>query len=175
MRHFLIDTDTASDDAVALIMAVNNPSIEVEAVTIVSGNVAVAQGVQNALYTLELCGKEIPVYQGATKPISRPLHTAHFVHGNDGMGDIGLELQGRLPRKGNAIDVIIDTINRFPGELELVTLGPLTNIAIAILKEPSIIQKIKQCVIMGGVGSGYGNITPVSDVVSISNNRIDLS
>ena len=143
MRHILIDSDTGSDDAVALIMAANNPSVKVEAITIVCGNVPTEQGVQNALYTLELCGSEIPVYKGAAKPLLRPLQTAQFVHGEDGMGDIGLDLQGRVPQPGNAIDVIIETINKFPGTIELVTLGGLTNIAIAILKEPTIAKKVK--------------------------------
>jgi purine nucleosidase len=163
MRHFLIDTDTASDDAVALIIAVQDPSIRVEAITVVAGNVPVEQGIQNALYTLSLCQKQIPVYKGASKPLVRPLHTAQFVHGQDGMGDIGLDLQGRSPAAGNAADVIIDTIHRFADQLEIVTLGPLTNLAIALLKDPSITGKVKTCTVMGGIGYGYGNVTPVSE------------
>ena len=163
MRNLLIDTDTASDDAIALIMAMKYPEVKIEAITVVAGNVPVEQGVQNALYTLELCRQNIPVYQGAAKPLLRSLQTAQFVHGEDGMGDIGLDLQGRKPQKGNAIDVIINTIEAFPEQIELVTLGPLTNIAIAILKAPTIVNKVKQCTIMGGVGRGHGNITPVSE------------
>ncbi len=163
MRHFLIDTDTASDDAVALVMALTDPDIQVEAITLVAGNVPLQQGLQNALYTLELCGKQIPTYAGAAQPLLRALHTAQFVHGTDGMGDIGLPLQGRTPTPGNAIDVIIDTIKTFPNEIELVTLGPLTNIALALAKAPEIAPLVKQCTIMGGVGKGRGNITPVSE------------
>ncbi len=91
MRRFLIDTDTASDDAVALVMALNHPGVEVEAITVVAGNVEVDQGVQNALYTVELCGRRTPVYRGAAAPLRRPLSTAHHVHGEDGMGDVGRE------------------------------------------------------------------------------------
>ncbi len=163
MRHFLIDTDTASDDAVALIMALNHPDVKVEAITVVAGNVPLDQAVQNALYTTELCGYEGKIYRGANKPLIRPLQTAQFVHGEDGMGDVGLELHGRVPHTDNAIDIIIDTIERYPNEIELVTLGPLTNIAIAILKEPSIVHKVKKCVVMGGIGQGVGNVTPVSE------------
>jgi purine nucleosidase len=79
------------------------------------------------------------------------------------MGDIGLDLQGRKPADGHAVDVIIDTINRFPNEIELITIGPLTNVAIALLKAPEIAQKVKNCIIMGGVGKGSGNITSVSE------------
>ncbi|MEM6805674.1 MAG: nucleoside hydrolase [Bacteroidota bacterium] len=163
MRHILIDTDTASDDAVALIMALQYPDVKVEAITVVAGNVPVEMGIQNALYTCELCGVNVPVYRGAAKPLMRELETAQFVHGQDGMGDIGLDLQGRKEREGNAIDVIVDTIHKFEGELEIITLAPLTNIALAILKDPSIVDKVKQCTIMGGIGEGVGNITPVSE------------
>jgi purine nucleosidase len=163
LRHFLIDTDTASDDAVALIMALNYPGVKVEAITVVSGNVPVSQGLQNALYTAELCGKQASVYQGMDKPIMRPLETAQFVHGQDGMGDIGLPLSGRVAAEGHGVTVIIDTIHRFAGEITLVTLGPLTNIAVALLQDPSIAGKVKGCVIMGGTGQGYGNVTPVAE------------
>lgn len=163
MRHFLIDTDTASDDAVALIMALRDPEIQVEAITAVAGNVPLHMALQNALYTIELCGKQTPVYAGSAKPMLRTLETAQFVHGQDGMGDIGLDLLDRKHAAGNAVDVIIDAIRRFPGQIELVTLGPLTNIAIALLKEPGIAQLVKQCTVMGGVGLGHGNITPVSE------------
>src|SRR5687767_11049609 len=149
MRHFLIDTDTASDDALALVLAVQNSSIHVEAITLVAGNVPVEQGIQNALYTLELCQKQISVYQGSSKPLIRTLHTAQFVHGQDGMGDIGLPLHGRIPATGNAIDVIIDTIHRFAHQIEIVTLGPLTNLAIALLRDPSVSGKVKSCTVMG--------------------------
>jgi purine nucleosidase len=163
MRHFLIDTDTASDDAVALVMALNQPEVQVEAITVVAGNVPLAQAVQNALYTVERCDKRVPVYEGLAKPLLRPLETAQFVHGQDGMGDIGLPLQGRLPVAGHAVTAIIETIHQFAGEIILVTLGPLTNIAAALLQEPTIAQKVKSCVIMGGTGQGYGNVTPVAE------------
>ena len=163
IRPILIDTDTASDDAIALIMALKYPGVNIEAITLVAGNVPVEMGIQNALYTCELCDVEVPVYKGAAKPLLRELHTAQFVHGEDGMGDVGLDLQGRKEQEGNAIDIIIDTIHKFPHKIELITLGPLTNIALALLKDPSIASKVKQCTIMGGIGKGVGNITPVSE------------
>jgi purine nucleosidase len=163
MRKWLIDTDTASDDAVGLVLALQAKTVEVKAITVVAGNVGLDQGVQNALYTVELCKAKTPVYAGAAKPILRTLSTAQFVHGEDGMGDVGLPLQGRKPAQGHAIDVIIETIQANPGEIELVTLGPLTNIAIALLKEPGIAQQVKRCHLMGAVGQGPGNITPVSE------------
>ncbi len=163
MRHFLIDTDTASDDAVALVMALTYPDVKVEAITAVSGNVHVDQAVQNALYTVGLCGKQVPVYRGAEKPILRSLETAEYAHGRDGMGDIGLPLSGRIPAEGHGVTEIIETINRFAGNITLVTLGPLKNIALALLQDPSIAGKVKDCITMGGTGQGRGNVTPVAE------------
>ncbi|MEA3335224.1 MAG: nucleoside hydrolase [Chloroflexota bacterium] len=163
MRHFLVDTDTASDDAVALVMALQNPEVQVEGVTVVSGNVPLEQGVQNALYTVELCQKQVPVYAGMARPLLRPLETAQAVHGQDGMGDIGLALGGRQPAEGHAVPIIIETIRRFAGKITLVTLGPLTNLALALLEDPAIASMVDRCVIMGGIGQGYGNVTPVAE------------
>ena len=162
-RHFLIDSDTASDDAVALVMAMGYPGVQIEAITVVAGNVPVDQGVQNALYTVELCGQSIPVYSGMPGPLIRPLETAQYVHGQDGMGDIGLPLTGRSPASGRAVEILIDTIHEFASELTLVTLGPLTNIAVALRQDPTIAQAVSECVIMGGIGRGPGNITPVGE------------
>lgn len=163
MRRFLIDTDTASDDAVALVMALNHPDVRIEAITVVAGNVPLKQGVQNALYTVERCGKQVPVYEGLEKPLLRPLKTAQYVHGQDGMGDIDLPLSGRRPADGHAVNVIIDTIRRFVGEITLVTLGPLTNVAVALLRDPSTASKVEKCVIMGGIGFGHGNVVPAAE------------
>lgn len=163
MRHFIIDTDTASDDAVALLMALQHPEVLVEAITVVAGNVPLGHGVQNALYTVERCGKSTPVYVGIDKPMLRPLETAQFCHGEDGMGDIGLSLTGRMPADGHAVDVLMDTIHRFAGQITLVTLGPLTNVAAAVLRDPSIVSAVERCVIMGGIGFGYGNIVPAAE------------
>src|ERR1700756_3734274 len=88
-QPILIDTDTASDDAVALIMALRSPSVEVKAITTVAGNIPVEQATQNALYTVELCDAEVPVFRGAAKPLERPLQTAVWFHGQDGLGDHG--------------------------------------------------------------------------------------
>jgi purine nucleosidase len=162
-RHFLIDTDTASDDAVALVMAMQHPDVQVEAITVVAGNVPVDQGVQNALYTVELCGQAIPVHRGLPVPLTRPLETAQFVHGQDGMGDFGLPLSGRSPASTDAIGALRETIHRFSGAITLVTLGPLTNVAAALRQDPSIAQAISECVIMGGTGQGHGNMSPVAE------------
>jgi purine nucleosidase len=162
-RKFWIDTDTASDDAVALIMAFMHPDIDVVGLSIVAGNVPLDMGVQNALYTAELCQATMPIYAGAAKPLSRELGTAQFVHGEDGMGDIGLGLSGRTATPGDAIDKLIEALHANAGHIELVTLGPLTNIALALQKDPSIAKTVKRCVIMGAVADHIGNVTQVAE------------
>jgi inosine-uridine nucleoside N-ribohydrolase len=163
MRRFLVDTDTAADDPVALVMALRHPDVRVEAITFVAATVPVDQGVQNALYTLELLEERVPVFRGAEAPLLAPLKTSQFIHGEDGMGDIGLPVQGREPRPGHAVDTLLETAGRYPGELELVTLGPLTNVAMALYREPSFAGKVKECVMMGGASDHLGNITPVAE------------
>lgn len=164
MRKFLIDTDTASDDAVAMCMALRHPDVEVVGFTVVAGNVPLDQAVQNALYTVELCGAQTPVYVGAAQPMLRDLGTAQNVHGEDGMGDIGLPLSGRTPADGWAPQVIIDTIRANPNEITLVAIGPLTNLAIALLMAPDIAETVERVVIMGGTGeTGPGNVSPSAE------------
>jgi purine nucleosidase len=163
-RRFVIDTDTASDDAVALLMALREPSVEVVAITVVAGNVPLDQGVQNALYTVELAGADVPVYAGAAAPLIQPLHTAQFVHGQDGMGDIGLPLTGRVPADGHAVDRLIELADAHEaGELTLATLGPLTNIALAFGRRPDIAKRFREIVMMGGTSDGFGNITAAAE------------
>jgi purine nucleosidase len=162
-RRFLIDTDTASDDAVALVMALREPSVTVDAITVVAGNVGVEQALQNAVYTVELCGLATPVHKGLAGPIMRDLVTAQHVHGADGMGDIGLPLFGYAASPGRAVDVIVDTILASPGEITLVTLGPLSNVAAALLRAPEIAGAVEHCYIMGGTGAGHGNVSPMGE------------
>jgi len=164
MRKIIIDTDTASDDAVALVMAFMQKNLDILAITIVAGNVPLDLAVQNALYTRELCQAEsVPVYAGLAKPLLRKLETAQNVHGRDGLGDIGLPLNGRQPAAGHAVDVLIDLIHRHAGEIELVTLGPLSNIAVALLRDPSIADEVKCCYMMGGSGNHIGNVSPIAE------------
>jgi purine nucleosidase len=133
------------------------------AITVVAGNVPVEQGVQNALYTCELAGFAVPVHAGAAKPRTRDLHTGQAVHGNDGMGDIGLPLHGRTPAAGAAARVLVDEIRARPGEMTLVTLGPLTNVAAAIELAPEIATQLRSLVVMGGTSDHRGNVTAAAE------------
>jgi len=162
VRSFLIDTDTASDDAVALVMALRHPAIRVEAITVVSGNVPLHQGVTNALYTAELCGSDVPIFRGADRPLLRePAHATWF-HGSDGMGEQNYPPPRRRSESMHAVDAILDCVRSHDG-IELVTLGPLTNIALAIARDPSIVQRISRCIVMGGAACTEGNVTPAAE------------
>src|SRR5690348_5264312 len=138
MRKFLIDTDTASDDAVALIMALRAPDVQVEAITVVSGNVPLPQATENALYTVELCVANVPVFMGADRPLHRePAHAVWF-HGADGFGDLRLPAAKIRAQKEHAVDAIVRVLRATPS-IEVVTLGPLTNLALALKRDPTIV------------------------------------
>lgn len=185
MRKIIIDTDTATDDAIAIIMALKHNYFDVKAITTVAGNVDLQQATQNALYTVELCNKNIPVYKGSSKPIKRKLETSKFFHGKDGLGDTGPYIPKLKEQKENAIDKIVSLINSNPNEIEIIAIGPLTNIAKVFDKDPSTINKLKSLYIMGGIGEGKGNIThhaefnfwvdpDAADVVLNSNIKVHL-
>ena len=158
----IIDTDTASDDAVALMMALVHPETEVVAITIVAGNVKAEQGSINARYTVELCGKETPVHLGAKKPLLRNAHRAEFFHGKDGMGNMNYPAPKVSESKGHAVDALIEHISANPG-IVLVTLGPMTNVALAVEKAPEIVKNVSRCIVMGGAACAIGNITPAAE------------
>ena len=161
-RPILIDTDTASDDAVALIMALRSPLVDVRAITVVAGNCSVEQATRNALYTAELCGSDVPVYSGATKPLLRELQMAEWFHGKDGLGDHGFTPAIRTSAAGDAVDVITETVRTNPG-IEIITLGPLTNLALALARDPALGQSISRLVVMGGAPCCEGNVTPAAE------------
>ncbi|MBX7237139.1 MAG: nucleoside hydrolase [Caldilineales bacterium] len=163
MRHFIIDTDTASDDAVAILMALQWPDVIVDAITIVSGNMPVAQGSINARYVVELCGQETPVYEGCTRPLLRQPFHAYYFHGPDGMGGMNYPPPRRSPAPGHAVLQLVERFAAAPGEITLVTLGPLTNIALALRLEPRLAGWVKGCVVMGGAANVVGNVTPAAE------------
>ena len=161
-RKLLIDTDTASDDAVALIMALRSPDVSVLAITTVAGNVDIGQATQNALYTAELCGSTVPVFVGAAAPLTRPLEDAVWFHGRDGLGDHGYKPAARTAAAGFAVDAIVRTVEANPG-MEIITLGPLTNLALALRQWPQLTHNVSRCVVMGGAPCCEGNVTPAAE------------
>jgi purine nucleosidase len=161
-RAFLIDTDVASDDAVALIMALRASDVRVLAITTVAGNVDVQQATRNALYTVELCQANVPVYAGAEKPLLRAHQSAIWFHGRDGLGDHNYPPPRQSAAELHAVEAMIDVIAANSG-LTLVTLGPLTNLALALARQPGIAAKVGRCVIMGGAPCCEGNVTPAAE------------
>ncbi len=162
MRTFLIDTDTASDDAVAIIMALSLPDVRVCGLTTVAGNVGLDQATRNALYTAQVCGSEVPVFKGAAAPLTRAHEHAHWFHGRDGLSDRNYPEPKRKPEREHAADAISRLCRTEPG-LTLVTLGPLTNVALALARDPGLVDKIGRCVVMGGAPCCEGNVTPAAE------------
>jgi purine nucleosidase len=162
MRKFLIDTDTASDDAVAIIMALSDPGVRVLGLTTVAGNVGLEQATTNALLTAEICNSDVPVFIGAEKPLARAHEHAHWFHGRDGLGDRGYAAPKRKAEREGAVEAILRLAEAEPG-LTLVTLGPLTNIALALEREPKLAGRIGRCVVMGGAPNCEGNVTPAAE------------
>ena len=160
-RKLLIDTDTASDDAVALIMALRSPAVEVLGITTVAGNVDVAQATRNALFAVDLCGRDVPVYRGAASPLIRPLEQAAWFHGVDGLGDHGFHCD-RQSASETAVEAILRLVDANPG-LEIITLGPLTNVALALMLRPDLTAQVARCVVMGGAPCCEGNVTPSAE------------
>ena len=163
VRKVIIDTDTGADDASALILAAKTPGIEILGVTVLTGNVDLEQGTKNALAALELAGSDAPVYKGSAETYSGKQIVADSVFGKDGMGDQDLiHPQGQAQEK-DAIDFILDTIRENPGEVELILLGPATNIARAIDRDPEAMKQVKKIWSMGTAGLGVGNASPVAE------------
>ncbi len=164
MLKILLDTDTAGDDTTAMMMALKASNARLEAVTVNCGNVDFDQEVENALYTIEVGGKsgKVPVYPGARRPLLRDWETAERVHGQDGMGDSGFPRAKQRAEPTHAVDAIIERISSEPGEITLVEIAPMTNLALAIRKDPSIVKKVKRFYFMGGTNQYLGNVTPAA-------------
>jgi purine nucleosidase len=164
-QPIIIDTDPGQDDAIAILLALASPELEVLGLTTVAGNVPLALTSRNARIVLELANRrEVPVHAGADRPLLRPLVTAEFVHGKTGLDGPVLPEPTMAMADGHAVDFIIQTVMaREPGTVTLCPLGPLTNIALALAREPRIAPRLKQIVLMGGGGFEGGNITPVAE------------
>jgi purine nucleosidase len=162
-RKVIIDTDPGTDDAMAIMLALNSPELDVRALTVVPGNVTAAQGLENALRMVSLANRcDILVAGGAQHPLFQKLVTAEFWHGQNGLANVELPPSKckRDPRW--APDLIIEMVHANPHEITLVPIGPLTNIALAIEKDPSIVPLVKEVVIMGGSITG-GNVNAAAE------------
>ena len=164
MPRIILDTDPGIDDALALFLALASPEVTLEAITTVQGNVSIEHTTHNALTLLTLAGRaDIPVACGSAEPLIRKRVDAAHVHGDNGLGNIALPEPTVAPVEQQAIDLIIDKIMRDPGEITLVAIGPLTNIALAVRREPRIAQHVREVVVMGGAVRVPGNDSPSAE------------
>ena len=160
MTKVVIDTDPGTDDAIALIMALNSPALDVQGLTTVGGNATLAHTTRNALRLLEYLGRpDIPVFRGAARPLHGRFHYAYDFHGPGGL-TVRLPRPRSEPGPVGAPDYIVSLARSFPGELALIALGPLTNVARAFTREPRLAEWLREIVIMGGAIEVQGNVTP---------------
>ena len=162
--RMILDTDPGIDDALALFLALASPEVQLEAVTTVSGNVLVEYTTRNALALLELAGRgDIPVARGCDRPLVGSPALAADVHGDNGLGGMILPEPRLRPLEKHAVEVISELIMATPGEITLVAVGPLTNLALALRREPRLVQAVREVIIMGGALRVPGNITPCAE------------
>lgn len=164
-QKIIIDTDPGQDDAVAILLALASPELEVLGLTTVAGNVPLHHTTRNALRICELAGRhDLKVFAGAPRPLYRTLVTAEEVHGKTGLDGVDLAEPTMALQAGNGVDFIVETLMAEPAKtVTLCVLGPMTNIALAMIREPAIIPRIRQIVVMGGGFFEGGNITPVAE------------
>lgn len=162
-QRIILDTDPGVDDAMAIFLALRSPELKIEAITAVSGNVPLAFTLPNALRLVEIAGRpDVPVAGGAATPLVRRLVTARYVHGNNGLGGVEFPEPKLKPVAEPASELIRQLVHGSPGEITIVAVGPLTNVATALKSDPALAAQIKGIAMMGGSLSG-GNITPAAE------------
>jgi purine nucleosidase len=166
-RRVIFDTDPGVDDAMALFLLLQSPELTLDAVTTVFGNVDVEQTTRNAIILLDIAGRmDIPVAAGAGRPLMpyRPGHSGGAVaHGDNGLGGVVLPEPSRQPGQQRAAELIVERVMARPGEITLIAVGPLTNIALATCLEPRIVENVHELIIMGGAATVPGNVTPLAE------------
>lgn len=162
MEKLIIDTDPGVDDAEAILMAAAHPNATIAAILAVGGNVGLEHTVRNSLTIVEAVEQDIPVYAGCDKPLVIFQEDAAFVHGQDGLGDVGYVPKTRQAEAEHAALALVRLATEAPGEYTLVAIGPLTNIAVALKLDPRLPEKLKRFVVMGGAVTSHGNTTNVS-------------
>jgi purine nucleosidase len=164
LKRFWIDTDTAGDDVTSLLFGLLWPGVILEGISVVAGNVYLDQATRNALYTTEVARRtDVVVYAGADRPLMRPLVTAHYVHGQDGMGDSNFPKPRARAGEAHGVDALISAARTFGRDLVVIAQGPLTNLALALRKEPELPREVGRVWIMGGANNSLGNVTPAAE------------
>lgn len=169
VHKIILDTDPGIDDAMAIFTAMAHPEIELLGLTTTYGNVSSERATQNALTLVSMAGLDLPVAKGVSRPWFKPLAPfPDFVHGADGFGNVNLPAPNRSEIVQSAAEFIVDQVNQQPGEITLVAIGPLGNLATALHLDPDLPSKVKQVVIMGGVIASDGNVSPVAEANILS-------
>ncbi|MEV5541768.1 nucleoside hydrolase [Saccharopolyspora shandongensis] len=160
----VIDTDTAQDDCIALLAGLLDPRADLRAVTMVAGNVDFGHQVRNAYLTCNVAGRlgEVPIHLGCRRPMVRAWESAENVHG-DGAGGLAMDMTDCDPESEHAVDALLRLAAENPGELSIIAIGPLTNIATAVVKDPDFVQNVKTLYVMGGSNNARGNITAAAE------------
>jgi purine nucleosidase len=161
-KKIILDCDPGIDDALAIVYAAGCAELELCGITTVAGNVSLGKTTSNALRVCEFIGAAVPVTPGCAAPLLRPPITAEHVHGADGLRGARLPSASARPQPGHASDFIIETVLGAPGDITLVAIGPLTNVALAVLREPRVAREVQDFVIMGG-SAARGNVTPAAE------------
>ncbi|HET8679345.1 MAG TPA: nucleoside hydrolase [bacterium] len=163
MQRVIIDTDPGIDDTAAIFLALGSGEVTVEALTTVFGNTEVEHCTRNALKILEVAGRaDIPVHPGAPRPLVRDPTYAKMIHGNNGLGDVEYAPPRASPSATGAVEAIISRVMSAPGEITLIALGPLTNVALALAAEPRLASRLRRVILMGGAVLTWGNVTPAA-------------
>ncbi|MFD0693236.1 nucleoside hydrolase [Paenibacillus sp. GCM10027628] len=165
-KKVILDVDTGVDDALGILLAIRSGDMDVLGITTVNGNVSLDQATDNTCKILQLLGMEqaIPVVKGANEPLMRPAFFEHRVHGRDGLGGALSDMPVHMKTaEGHACDFIVDQVRKHAGEVTLVMTAPLTNLALAVMKHPELVQQVNEVIVMGGVVQGFGNVTPTAE------------
>jgi purine nucleosidase len=163
VQKIIIDCDPGIDDALALVFAHGHPELQLRGITTVAGNVGLDQTTANALRVRDFVGmRDVPVTAGCPVPLQRPAMHARQVHGDSGLGAASLPAASSGPARGHAVDFLADAVGAEPGQVTLIAIGPLTNIALALRRHPQVVSQVRDFVIMGG-SAGRGNVTPAAE------------
>lgn len=175
-KKVILDVDTGIDDAIAIMLALASPELEVLGITTVSGNIDLESATKNTLKVLKLIGREdIPVFKGAVKPLWRAIRYAKDVHGDCGLAGQLNDLEPGEAQSVSAGDFIKVQIEKYPGEITMIMTGPETNLGVLLMQERSIALKLKEIIVMGGVADGRGNESPVAEFnIAIDPEAADL-
>jgi purine nucleosidase len=164
MRPVFVDCDTGIDDALALWYLASRPDLEIVGVGTVHGNIDPVRAARNSLVVLEAAGRsDTPVACGAHRPLAQDVHLATFVHGEDGLGNTHLDPPAGRPVRTSAAELLVETARRYAGRLEMLAIGPLTNLALAVLLEPELPRLLRRVVVMGGALRHPGNVSPLAE------------